>query len=249
MWLCLFVLHLEEVVSRRGCLGQLFSDNGTNFVGAANEIQQLQDVESNKHDISLPFQASALGIRWNFKPPRAPQFGGLWEAAVKCAEKHLHRTMGNSVLAFEELTTIFCQIEAVLISRPISVMSDDPNDVELLTPAHLSIRHGLDVLPSFLLDQAHDVDNCSPSKSYSEHYVAFLEHMDQRISNHITDNLKVGDLVFITDDNLAPLQWPYGCVHYVYNEPDSSVRVVKMKTPTGIYNCPVHKLKKLPIDT
>ena len=160
LWLCLFVcfaskaVHIECVsdmttlgcitairrfVSRRGCASQIFSDNGTNFVGAGNEIQQLQKVVSNKHDNSLQSQVSALGIRWNFIPPRAPQFGGLWEAAVECAEKHLRRTMDNSALTFEELTTLFCQIKAVLNSRTISVMSDDPNDVEPLTPAHLSI--------------------------------------------------------------------------------------------------------------
>ena len=86
------------------------------------------------------------------------------DAPVKSAEKHLRRTTGNSVLTFEVLTILFCQIEAVLNSRPISVMSDDPKEVEPLTPARLSIGHGLDVLPAFLLDQAHDVDNCSPSK-------------------------------------------------------------------------------------
>ena len=81
-WLCLFVcfaskaVHFEFVsdittlkcmaairrfVSRRGCPSQVFSDNGTNFVGAANEIQHLQDVVSNKHDNSLQSQAGALG--------------------------------------------------------------------------------------------------------------------------------------------------------------------------------------------
>ena len=156
------IAAIRRFISRRGCPSQVFSDNGTNFGGAANEIQQMQEVLSNKHDNSLQSQSSALGIRWNFIPPRAPHFGGLWEAAVKSAKKHVRRTMGKSVLTFDELTTLFCQIEAVLNSCPISVMSDDPNEVEPLTPAHLSIGHRLDVLPSFLLDQTHDVDNCIP---------------------------------------------------------------------------------------
>ena len=34
----------RRFVFRRGCPSQVFSDNGTKFVGAANEIQQLQEV-------------------------------------------------------------------------------------------------------------------------------------------------------------------------------------------------------------
>ena len=48
--------------------------------------------------------------------------------------------MGNHVLTFEELTTIFCQFESILNSRPIGVLSKDPNDGEILTPAHLTLE-------------------------------------------------------------------------------------------------------------
>ena len=66
----------RRFISRSGCPRQVFSDHGTKFVGAANEIQQLQEVLSNKHDYSLQTQESALGIQLNFILPRAPQFGG-----------------------------------------------------------------------------------------------------------------------------------------------------------------------------
>ena len=167
--------------------------------------------------------------------------------------------MGKSVLKFEELTTLFCQIETVLNSPPISVMSDDPNEVEPLTPAHLSIGHRVDVLPSFLLDQTHDVDNCSPPKQqiqiimlhfgnrWTKEYVTTLQERSKW--RRETSNLKVGDLDSITDDKSAPLQWPIGRMHFVYSGADSAVRVVKVKTPTGIHNRPVQKLIKLPFDT
>ena len=60
-----------------------------------------------------------------------------------------------------------------------------------------------------------------------------------------TSNLKVGDIVFVIDDNVPPLQWPLSKIQYVYTGPDKFVRVVKIKTATGIYNRPVHKLKKM----
>ena len=177
----------------------------------------MQEVLSNKHEDLLQSQASALGIRWNFIPPRASHFGGSWEATVKSAQKHLLRAMGNSVLTFEELTTLFCQIEAMLNSRPITVRSDDLSEVEPLTPAHHSILHGLDVLPSFLLDQAYDVDKCRPPNRW--YYIQnILLHFWNRWTNEYvttlqerckwrqeTSNLRVGGLVFITDDNSTPL--------------------------------------------
>ena len=60
-----------------------------------------------------------------------------------------------------------------------------------------------------------------------------------------TSNLKVGDIVFVIDDNVPPLQWPLAKIQHVYTGPDKFVRVVKIKTATGIYNRPVHKLKKM----
>ncbi|XP_017488266.1 PREDICTED: uncharacterized protein LOC108376560 [Rhagoletis zephyria] len=71
---------------------------------------------------------------------RAPHFGGLWEAAVKSAKHRMLRTIGDTALTFEELSTVLVGVEAILNSRPV-VGSDDPNDGEAITPAHLLIGH------------------------------------------------------------------------------------------------------------
>ena len=57
----------------------------------------------------------------------------------------------------------------------------------------------------------------------------------------------MGDVVYVMDDNAAPLQWPLARVSYVYSGPDNFVRVVKVRTSTGEYNRPVNKLKNLPL--
>ena len=97
--------------------------------------------------------------------------------------------MGNSVLTFEEFITLFCQIEAVLTSRPINVMSDDPNEVDSLTAAHLSIGQGIEVLSSFLLDQANDKDNYSPSKRLY-HIQNILLHFWNRWTNEYVPTIQ-----------------------------------------------------------
>ena len=65
------------------------------------------------------------GTKWSFNPPAAPHFGGKWEAAVKSVKYHLRRTIGDTALTYEELTTLLVQIEAVLNSKPLQPLSDD----------------------------------------------------------------------------------------------------------------------------
>ena len=132
---CIAALRL--FTSRRGCPRKMYSDNATNFTGSQSELEKLQKNLNAKYQDSLQAAAAGLLIEWNFIPPNAPHFGGLWEAGIKSAKHHLGRTMRNHVLTFEELTTLFCQVESILNSRPIGVLSEDPKDGEILTPAHL----------------------------------------------------------------------------------------------------------------
>ena len=47
----------------------------------------------------------------------------------------------------EGLTTVFCEVEAILNSRPITKVSDDPQDLEALTPNHILLYRTNPLLP------------------------------------------------------------------------------------------------------
>ncbi|XP_036317844.1 uncharacterized protein LOC118732845, partial [Rhagoletis pomonella] len=135
-----FLAALNRFVSLRGKPKTIWSDNynATNFVGAKNELAELLRLfKSSSHTEAIVHQCLNDGIDWQFiPPPRSPHFGGLWEAAIKSAKYHFKRTVGLSVLTFDELRTLTCQISAIFNSRPLCPLSENPDDIEVLTPAH-----------------------------------------------------------------------------------------------------------------
>lgn len=135
-----FLSALKRFISIRGKPKTIWSDNATNFVGANNKLSELRQMFFDQgsfvqiHQLCLEEE-----INWKFIPPRSPHFGGLWEAAVKAAKYHFYRTVGLSTLTFDELRTLVCQISAILNSRPLCQISENPDDLEVLTPAHFLV--------------------------------------------------------------------------------------------------------------
>ncbi|XP_015122514.1 uncharacterized protein LOC107044942 [Diachasma alloeum] len=130
-----FIAAYRRFVSRRGRCKNLFSDCGTNFVGADKELKRLFSVGSKEFQ-RLSAVCLEDGTRWSFNPPGASHFGVKWEAAVKSVKYHLSRTIRDTTLTFEELSTLLTQIEAVLNSRPLQALSEDPDDGLCLTPGY-----------------------------------------------------------------------------------------------------------------
>lgn len=139
-----FILALKRFISRRGHPRSLSSDNGSNFRGAHNKLRELYTwISSNETKGKISSFLTSTHIEWHFIPPLASHFGGLWESNIKSIKHHLHRTLGNAVLTFEETYTVLSQIEAILNSRPLTPMSDDPADLNYLTPGHFLIGTAL----------------------------------------------------------------------------------------------------------
>ncbi len=81
-----FIASLNRFSNRMGFPSDIYSDNGNNFVGAANEIKQLQQVMA-KSQQQLTMSQDTQHIKWHCSPLRAPHFGGLWQAGVKVMKK------------------------------------------------------------------------------------------------------------------------------------------------------------------
>lgn len=128
------------MIARRGPVSDIYCDNATNFVGASYKLSELRNfIFKTETKNAVQSYCSPEHINFHFIPPRAPHFGGLWEAAVKSAKGLLFRTLKNTKFTFEELYTAVVEIEAIMNSRPLSPLSSDPIDFGVLTAGHFLV--------------------------------------------------------------------------------------------------------------
>lgn len=248
-----FMQAFRRFIARRGPVANILSDNGTNFVGADN---QLKEIDQNKNKWNTGTIEQAFNVRWTFITPNAPHHGGLHEAAVKSVKSHLRAVIGAQNLTFEEYATLLAQVEACVNSRPIAPLSDDPNDLCALTPAHFLIGE-----PLVTLCEPRDLKETRVSylkrwemvQQMHQHWwnrwhCEYLANLAQRSKwQTIERDLSANDMVLIREDNLPPSKWSIGRIIETLPGKDGLVRSVRVKTPYGIYQRPITKLGRLPI--
>ncbi|XP_050358608.1 uncharacterized protein LOC126778898 [Nymphalis io] len=247
-----FIMTLRRFVARRGKPIEFFCDNGRNFVAAAKEIVSILKY------IAEPISdyAAQEGIKFNFSPSYAPHFGGIWEAGVKSAKHHIRRVMGNSYLTFEEISTLFAQIEAVLNSRPLCPLSSSPHDYLPLTPGHFLIGRPLRAIPvsESILANVNEtqLSRYARVELIRKHFWQrwqreYLGELQQRVKWKTNmSKLNVNDLVLLQEDNTPPLSWRLGRVLRLFPGPDGISRVADISTTTGCVRRPLVRLCPIP---
>lgn len=249
-----FLAAYHRFTARLGICAHLYSDNETNFVGAKNELERMlrQSILSSSPELGQTL--SKIGTHWHMIPPASPHFGGLWEAGVKSVKTHLKKIIGISTLTFEELTTLLCQIEAILNSRPLCPMSNDSTDCAVLTAGHFLISDNLNSVPQpdLTISKDHHLTRWQYLqklqqqfwKNWSTDYLHRLQQRPKWLSSQ--PNLKIGDIVIIKDERLPPATWALGRIQETHPGKDDKVRVVSVKTKDVIRKLPITKLCSLP---
>jgi len=244
-----FMASLRRFMSRRGKCRKIYSDNGTNFVGAQKE---LSNYVKNTEDLM-----AREGVEWHFNPPSAPHFGGLWESAVKTVKTHLVRVVKDTRLNLEELQTLLCQIEACVNSRPMIPLNSDPCEPNALTPAHFLVGGPL-LLPAEPEIPQNEIAHLKRWKFvqalvqtfWKRWYGEYLPQLQVR-GRWLTSKreMAINDVVIIKEDCTPPTKWKLGRIIKVHPGGDGIIRVVTLRTSTGAeMQRPVGKLCRLPLE-
>ncbi|XP_015120742.1 uncharacterized protein LOC107043673 [Diachasma alloeum] len=251
-----FIAAYRRFVARRGLCKNLFSECGTNFLGADKEFKKLFSMVS-KESNKLAQLLLSDGTRWSFNLSGAPHFGGKWEAAVKSVKFHLKRTIGDALLTYEELTTLLGQIEAVLNSRPLESLSEDPDKVSALTPGHFLIGQALTSVPDLSLEHLNvarlsrwQLIQQKVQYFWKQWSTSYLQHL-QSISkwHHPSHDIRIGSIVLLTDERCPPTKFPLARVIALHPGRDGLARVVAIKTSSSTLQRPISKLALLPVST
>ncbi|KAB0799264.1 hypothetical protein PPYR_07144 [Photinus pyralis] len=211
-----YIAALRRFIAVRGKVAEMNCDNGSNFHGADSEMKDFrQMLNSVKTKEALEKTFSEDGIKFNYIPGNSPHMRGLWESNVKAVKYHMKRIIGNSKLNFEEFYTLIKQIEACLNSRPLCKLTDDPDDMQILTSGHFITGDSMVAIP----EPDYTTVPCNRLKRFQ-----LVQSMFQNFWNiyrnivfgdlqvrtkwkQPKENLKTGDLVLVKDDNQPPLQW------------------------------------------
>lgn len=238
---------LRRFISRRGQVVHIRSDNGTNFVGAERELREA--LAALNHE-QIQGALMPAGIKWSFNPPAGSHYGGVWERMIRIVRRVLNSVLHQQMLDDDGLHTVMCEVEAILNDRPITKLSDDPNDLEPLTPNHLLLLKGKPALPPGLFDSSDmyvkrrwkQVQYISDLfwKRWVREYLPLLQ--ERQKWNQRKRSLVPGDVVVIMDSSAPRGSWPLGKVLEVFPDKRGLVRSVKLQTKSNTIERPVTKL-------
>ena len=236
-----FICALRRFICRRGPIRQLRCDQGSNFVGAKRELRNALD---DLNQVKVAHELQSHDCDWfsfRMNTPSASHMGGIWERQIRSARNVLNALLekNGAQLDDEALRTLFCEAEAIVNSRPLTVDSlVDPLSPNPLTPNHLLTLKTKVILPPPGIFQ--DADMYSRKRWRRVQHLAnefwirwkkeYLLTLQKRHKwSKVRRDMRIGDIVIIKDDELVPRnKWQLARVVDIFPSADGYVRNVKL---------------------
>lgn len=128
-----FLQALRCLECIRGTVSTIYSDCGTNFIGANTQLNKMLS------EMDLTKQLSAKRIHFKTNTPGASHQGGIWERNIKTIKAIFHK-MANKYSSRLDTSGLRCtmlEITDVINNKPLtSANLDNPNE-DIITPNQL----------------------------------------------------------------------------------------------------------------
>ena len=233
-----FLHALRRFAARHGWPQTIISDNRTLFVGAEGELKKLlKEGRKNLQDFTMTHK-----LKWKFNTPASPHQRGFFESMVKLTKSALKVIVGQQTLSWNEMATVFAEVECLVNSRPLGYPSNDANDLQLLTPNHLVLGRATPDAPQGPFRET------KSSRRRFEYVQSLIQQFCQRFQREFLQRLmrrskwtqkkrqlKVNDVVMMVDDNLPRGKWNLARIVEVLPGKDGVVRNVRLQTKSGTY--------------
>ena len=249
-----FINALRRFMARRGEVKTIRCDNATNFHGSEKELRKSMD-ELDQNAINsclLP-----KNIKWIFHSPAASHFGGHYERMIRTVRKALAPMLMEYGTRLNDdcFSTLMCEVESIVNSRPLTTVSDHVDDLHPLSPSQiLTAKYclggpppGKFVRDDIFMRKKWRAVQAMANEFWSRWRKEYLVTLQERQKWHAPrDNVKVDDIVLIKDDLQPRMSWNLGRVISVEFGPDKRVRSAFLKTKDqNSLQRPIHKLVKL----
>jgi len=238
-----FLGAFSRFAARRGKPKKMFSDRGTNFVAAEKELKDAF------HQLNRdPSPLVDLGIEWSFNPPHASHRGGLWERLIRSVRNILLMLVQQQPLTDETLLTFFAEAERIMNDRPLTHVSSDARDPQVLSPSMLLLLRGAPGVPL--------PKDPQPSPRRWFRHAQYLSSVFWRrwLKEYVPALIRrqkwlrpqrcfqPGDVVLISNIQTPRDIWPMGRVINTTRGRDGLVRSVQVRTTTKTLTRPITQL-------
>ena len=240
-----FIMALMRFVGRRGNPREIFSDNGSNFVGADAELRKSLSEWSH---VTINDKMTVRGIQWHFQPPHASHRGGVWERMIRSIRRILCTLTHSQTLTDETLVTFLVEVERILNDRPLIPSYADASEPEVLKPSTLLLLRGCEpIVPSVPQESIYSkrwrqVNHLVTVfwNRWIKEYLPTLQLRQKWLNK--CPNFSPGDIVLVTSENTTRRCWPMGIIELCHMDNDGLVRTADVRMVNKIVTRDIRKL-------
>ena len=223
-----FLLALRRFSAIRGWPEVIYSDPGSQLVGASNE---LEEAWKNMDKDMLRSVGLEKGTTWVFGPADSPWHQGAAESLIRSTKRAIHFAVHNQRLSVPEFLTICTEAANLLNERPIGTRPSPDSEINILTPNNLLIGRSDASNPGefvsnveSLRDRFRLVEYVISQfwKNWTNLYAPTL--VKQTKWKYPSRDLCPGDVVLVADSNVHRGEYRLAEVVEVFSGTDNKVR-------------------------